>query len=289
MVIKSLSGFYSKLLNERLIEVVENQSGFRKNSGSSDNIFILNTALWKARALEEALWLCLITESLCTLEILFTALSRVSLLSQFIFNGTLGRAVLFLHYCSPCISWKLERISCLPRRGSWYITQVSYIHIRKCSFTTFTSFSLLPWLSSVWVVTLWNQQCCFQTWSVLCFDSLQVQPPEVRVWAFPSYYCCSVPLVRCWTWKQVSQVWRSIVHQAQILCILQSIHLNWGTCCLLLTLRRQFELNTYKSFPLTKASMKKRLSETSSMAFFAVEDNSKLLFHWSCSRYNAYW
>ena len=61
-VIISLSGFYSKLLNERLIEAVEtysllgeNQNGFRKNRGSSDNIFLLNTALWKARALGKKL------------------------------------------------------------------------------------------------------------------------------------------------------------------------------------------------------------------------------------------
>ena len=61
-VIIALSGFYSKLLNERLIEVVETfsllgeiQNGFRKNRGGSDNIFILNTALWKARAMGEKL------------------------------------------------------------------------------------------------------------------------------------------------------------------------------------------------------------------------------------------
>ena len=53
----ALSGFYSKLLNERLTKVVETfsllgevQNGFRKNRGASDNIFILNTALWKAKA-----------------------------------------------------------------------------------------------------------------------------------------------------------------------------------------------------------------------------------------------
>ena len=57
-VIIALSGFYSKLLNERLVEVVktfsllgEVQNGFRKNRGSSDNVFILNTVLWKAKAM----------------------------------------------------------------------------------------------------------------------------------------------------------------------------------------------------------------------------------------------
>ena len=57
-VLVSLSGFYSKLLNERLITVVEThrllgecQNGFRKTRCGSDNIFILNSVLWKARAL----------------------------------------------------------------------------------------------------------------------------------------------------------------------------------------------------------------------------------------------
>ena len=57
-VLVSLSGFYSKLLNERLIRVVEYhhmlgeiQNGFRKDRCGSDNIFILNSILWKARAM----------------------------------------------------------------------------------------------------------------------------------------------------------------------------------------------------------------------------------------------
>ena len=63
-VIIALSGFYSKLLNDRLIEVVERfsllgemQNGFRKERGAADNIFILNTALWKSRALGKKLHL----------------------------------------------------------------------------------------------------------------------------------------------------------------------------------------------------------------------------------------
>ena len=54
----ALCGFYSKVLNERLIEVVEAwgllgevQNGFRKGRCGADNIFILNTILWKAKAL----------------------------------------------------------------------------------------------------------------------------------------------------------------------------------------------------------------------------------------------
>ena len=58
-VIISLSGLYSKVLNERLIKVVEEhnllgevQNGFRKERGGSDNNFILDTILWKAKALK---------------------------------------------------------------------------------------------------------------------------------------------------------------------------------------------------------------------------------------------
>ena len=56
-VIISLCGLYSKILNERLSEVVEHhkllgeiQNGFRKGRGSVDNSFILDTILWKLRS-----------------------------------------------------------------------------------------------------------------------------------------------------------------------------------------------------------------------------------------------
>ena len=56
-VIISLSGLYSKVLNERLIQVVEAhgllgevQNGFRKERGGADNSFILDTLLWKSKA-----------------------------------------------------------------------------------------------------------------------------------------------------------------------------------------------------------------------------------------------
>ena len=59
-VLVSLSSFFSKLLNERLINVVEAhgllgeaQNGFRQGRCGADNIFVLNTILWKAKALEE--------------------------------------------------------------------------------------------------------------------------------------------------------------------------------------------------------------------------------------------
>ena len=56
-VIISLSGLYSKVLNARLTKVVEQhnllgevQNGFRKERSGSDNSFILDTILWKAKA-----------------------------------------------------------------------------------------------------------------------------------------------------------------------------------------------------------------------------------------------
>ena len=56
-VLVSLSGLYSKVLNERLIAVVEThkllgeiQCGFRKNRCGADNTFVLDTILWKYRA-----------------------------------------------------------------------------------------------------------------------------------------------------------------------------------------------------------------------------------------------
>ena len=57
-VIVSLSGLYSRLLNERLTCVVEAhgllgevQNGFRKGRNGADNSFILDTILWKMKAL----------------------------------------------------------------------------------------------------------------------------------------------------------------------------------------------------------------------------------------------
>ena len=56
-VIISLSGLYSRVLNERLTTVAEKynllgeiQNGFRKDRSAADNTFVLDTILWKARA-----------------------------------------------------------------------------------------------------------------------------------------------------------------------------------------------------------------------------------------------
>ena len=56
-VIVSLSGLYSRVLNERLVNVIEQhlllgeiQNGFRRDRRGADNTFILNSILWKAKS-----------------------------------------------------------------------------------------------------------------------------------------------------------------------------------------------------------------------------------------------
>ena len=63
-VIICLSALYSKVLNERLITVVEYhkllgeiQNGFRKDCGGADNSFILDTLLWKAKSMRKQIHL----------------------------------------------------------------------------------------------------------------------------------------------------------------------------------------------------------------------------------------
>ena len=59
-VLVSLSSLFSKLLNDRLIQVTEKhkllgeiQNGFRKGRCGADNNFVLDTILWKARAMKK--------------------------------------------------------------------------------------------------------------------------------------------------------------------------------------------------------------------------------------------
>ena len=59
-VIICISGLYSKVLNDRLTRVVEEhlilgeiQNGFRKERCGSDNIFVLDTLMWKAKYLRK--------------------------------------------------------------------------------------------------------------------------------------------------------------------------------------------------------------------------------------------
>ena len=66
-VINSISGLYSRLLNERLRAVVEKfnllgeiQNGFRKNRNASDNSFILKSILWREKAMKRKVHLAFI-------------------------------------------------------------------------------------------------------------------------------------------------------------------------------------------------------------------------------------
>ena len=94
-VLISLSGLYSRVLNARLTEVVEthkllgeDQNGFRKGRGMADNAFILDSILWKARALKQKVHLCYIdiTKAYDSVnrDILWDKLSSVGFGGQFL-------------------------------------------------------------------------------------------------------------------------------------------------------------------------------------------------------------
>ena len=94
-VIISLSGLYSRVLNGRLTEVVENQgllgeeqNGFRKERRMADNNFLLDTVLWKARALGNKVHLAFldITKAYDTVDrnILWQKLARMGIGGKFL-------------------------------------------------------------------------------------------------------------------------------------------------------------------------------------------------------------
>ena len=94
-VIISLSGLYSKVLNERLTQVVEKhnllgeiQNGFRKNRGGPDNSFILNTILWKAKSKKEKAHLAFLDISKAydsvNREVLWQRLSSIGIKGDFL-------------------------------------------------------------------------------------------------------------------------------------------------------------------------------------------------------------
>ena len=63
-VLTAVSGLYTKVLNQRLVSVVEChgllgeiQNGFRKSRSGGDNAFVLNTILWKSTAQRKAVHL----------------------------------------------------------------------------------------------------------------------------------------------------------------------------------------------------------------------------------------
>ena len=94
-VLISLSGLYSKVLNDRLTQVVEKhnllgeiQNGFRKNRGGPDNSFILNTILWKAKSRKEKAHLAFLDISKAydsvNREVLWGRLSSMGIKGEFL-------------------------------------------------------------------------------------------------------------------------------------------------------------------------------------------------------------
>ena len=89
-MIISLSGLYSRLLNERLTSVVEHhsllgqiQNGFRKGRSGSDNSFVMNTILWKSKSKRKKVHLAFIdlTKVWVLSQKLLTIICFVSLLT----------------------------------------------------------------------------------------------------------------------------------------------------------------------------------------------------------------
>ena len=91
----SLSGLYSKVLNERLIAVVEEwkllgevQNGFRKDRCAADNNFVLDTILWKARSKKKKVHLAFLDISKAydsvNRAILWSKLSKLGISGEFL-------------------------------------------------------------------------------------------------------------------------------------------------------------------------------------------------------------
>ena len=94
-VIISMASLYSKVLNARLTQVVERhdvlgdvQGGFRKGRGGADNVFILHTLLWKARAKKQSAHLAFldITKAYDSVnrEILWEKLAKLGISGKFL-------------------------------------------------------------------------------------------------------------------------------------------------------------------------------------------------------------
>ena len=94
-VLISLAGLYSKVLNERLIEVTEEhqllgeiQNGFRKGRCGADNNFVMDTILWKCKALRKSVHRCFIdiTKAYDTVnrEILWKKLAQLGITGEYL-------------------------------------------------------------------------------------------------------------------------------------------------------------------------------------------------------------
>ena len=94
-VLVSLSGLYSKILNERLIRVTEKhnllgeiQNGFRKGRCAADNNFVLDTILWKSRSQKKPVHMSFVDISKAydsvNREILWRKLSSIGFTGDFL-------------------------------------------------------------------------------------------------------------------------------------------------------------------------------------------------------------
>ena len=94
-VLISMAGLYSKVLNSRLTQVVERhallgdvQGGFRKGRGGADNLFILHTLLWKARANKKSIHMAFldISKAYDTVnrEVLWAKLAKIGISGKFL-------------------------------------------------------------------------------------------------------------------------------------------------------------------------------------------------------------
>ena len=123
-VIVSLSGLYSKLLNERLTVVVEKfgllgeiQNGFRKGRMGSDNTFILNTILWKEKMKKNKVYMAFldVTKAYDSVDrgILWEKLKKFGFGGQFL-------ATLQSIYTDDCVQASVNGLTTQPvflRRG----------------------------------------------------------------------------------------------------------------------------------------------------------------------------
>ena len=123
-VLVSLSGLYSKLLNERLIKVTEKhkllgelQNGFRKGRCGADNNFVLNTILWKSKALRKPVHMAFIDISKAydsvNREILWEKLASLGFSGDFLAS----LKALYTNDCVDCVVNGLPTRPIFQRRG----------------------------------------------------------------------------------------------------------------------------------------------------------------------------
>ena len=107
-VIVSLSGLYSRLMNGRLTLVVEThkllgevQNGFRKERRSSDNAFVLNSVLWKARSRKEKVHMGFVDiTKVCLFFLLGSSNVFLAIIFQLFLANILMTKTVFLKYHS---------------------------------------------------------------------------------------------------------------------------------------------------------------------------------------------